>query len=77
MSHGGGGGKDKDTNNFKVVIRVRPPLPRERHGNFFFPVVNVGGDNRSCAIMEYFGREIDDREKARDIEMNPHLSCWQ
>lgn len=27
--------------------------------------------------MEYFGREIDDRERARDVEMNPHLSMWQ
>lgn len=26
--------------------------------------------------MEYFGREIDDRERARDIEMNPHLAMW-
>ena len=78
MSTAGGGGSNSSSgNNFKVVIRVRPPLARERHGNFFFPVVSVGHDNRSCAIMEYFGREIDDREKARDIELNPHLSAWQ
>ena len=55
---------------------MRPPLPRERHGNFFYPIVQVGPDSRSCAIMEYFGREIDDREKARDVEINPHLSMW-
>ena len=26
--------------------------------------------------MEYFGREVDDKERAKDIEMNPHLSIW-
>jgi len=26
--------------------------------------------------MEYFGREVDDRERARDIDMNPHLAIW-
>lgn len=27
--------------------------------------------------MEYLGQEIDERERARDIEMNPHLCIWQ
>lgn len=39
-------------------------------------VMQVDGENRSIAVMEYFGREIDDRERARDIEMNPHLAMW-
>jgi kinesin family protein 3/17 len=26
--------------------------------------------------MEYLGREIEERERARDIEMNPHLCVW-
>ena len=69
--------KDKDSNNFKVVIRVRPPLNREKHGSYFLPIVQVGQDSRSVHIMEYFGREIDDREKARDVEINPHLRLWQ
>ena len=34
-------------------------------------------DSRSIAIMEYLGREIDERERARDIELNPHLCVWQ
>ena len=63
--------------NFKVVIRVRPPLPRERHGSLFRPIVEVSPDNRSVGIMEYLGQEVDDRERARDIEMNPHLCVWQ
>ena len=56
---------------------MRPPLPREKHGNFFLPIVRAGPESKSVAIMEYFGREIDDREKARDVELNPHLSMWQ
>ena len=27
-------------------------------------------------MMEYFGREVDDRERARDIDNNPHLAIW-
>lgn len=71
---GGNNGKNRPTsanstsNNFKVVIRVRPPLPREMQGNYFLPVVQVGQDSRSVSIMEYFGREIEDRAKAIDIE---------
>lgn len=63
-------------NNFKVVIRLRPPLNREKQGNFFFPVLQVGPDSRSIAIMEYFGRELEDQARAKDVELNPHLSMW-
>jgi hypothetical protein len=27
--------------------------------------------------MEYLGQEIDERERAKDIEQNPHLCIWQ
>mmetsp|Transcript_30472 Transcript_30472/g.22602 ORF Transcript_30472/g.22602 Transcript_30472/m.22602 type:complete len:133 (+) Transcript_30472:326-724(+) len=64
--------------NFKVVIRVRPALARERmEGVEFRSVVSVSGDNHSCAIMEYLGAEVNEREKQRDIEQNPHLCVWQ
>ena len=33
-------------------------------------------DNRSLQIMEYLGQEYDEREKAKDIERNPHLCIW-
>ena len=50
--------------NFKVVIRVRPPLPREHtDGLEFRSIVNVSTDNHSCAIMEYLGAEVNEREK--------------
>lgn len=69
-------GNASSGNNFKVVVRLRPPLSREKQGNFFLPVMQVGPENRSIAIMEYFGREVDDRERARDIDNNPHLAIW-
>lgn len=43
------------SSNFQVVIRVRPPLPRERSHGVFRPVVQVSPDNKSVAIMEYLG----------------------
>jgi len=50
--------------NFKVVIRVRPPLPRERtEGCEFRSIVQVTPDNKSCAIMEYLGAEVNEHER--------------
>ena len=54
--------------NFKVVIRVRPPLAREHNRGNFVPVVEVSPDGKSVAIMEYLGQEIDDTERNRGIE---------
>jgi hypothetical protein len=56
---------------------MRPPLQRERQdGCEFRSIVNVSQDNKSCAIMEYLGAEVNEREKQRDIESNPHLCVW-
>lgn len=65
------------SSNFQVVIRVRPPLQRERSHGVFRPVVQVSPDNKSVAIMEYLGQEVDERERALDIDANPHLCVWQ
>lgn len=74
QSNYGSGSND----NFKVVIRLRPPLPREqKEGCEFRSIVSVSGDNKSCAIMEYLGAEVNEYEKQKDIEMNPHLCVWQ
>ena len=63
-------------NNFKVVIRMRPPLAREKQGNYFCPVLQVDPSSRSISLMEYFGREVDEKERAKDVELNPHLAMW-
>jgi len=70
----------QDASNFKVVIRLRPPLAREcPHGKFehFASIVQVSPDSKSCAIMEYLGAEIEERERTKDIDQNPHLAVWQ
>ena len=70
-------GNKNNGNNFSVVVRVRPPLQRESHSGYFSPIIQVSPDNRSIAIMEYLGREIEEKERAKDIDQNPHLAVWQ
>ena len=61
-----------------MVIRLRPPLPRECRADCEFrSIVDISQDNRSCAIMEYLGAEVNEHEKQQDIEQNPHLCVWQ
>ena len=67
-----------NSQNFKVVIRVRPPLPREKvQGCHFRPIVSVGQGNKSVAIMEYLGAEVTEKDRQRDMDVNPHLCVWQ
>jgi kinesin family protein 3/17 len=64
--------------NFRVVIRIRPPLPRERvQGCQFRSIVQVGSKNKSCSIMEYLGAEVTEKERQRDMDQNQHLCVWQ
>ena len=58
-----------NSDNMKVVIRVRPPLQRECvSGCEFRPVVKVGMDNKTCQIMQYLGAEVNEKERQRDID---------
>jgi kinesin family protein 3/17 len=67
-----------NNDNMKVVIRLRPPLQRECvDGCDFRPIANVSMDNKSCSIMEYLGAEVNEKERQRDIDQNPHLCVWQ
>lgn len=55
------GGLGDSNDNFKVVIRVRPPLPRERvEGCEFRSIVSVAPTNKTCSIMEYLGAEVNE-----------------
>ena len=48
-----GNNGDKQSNNFSVVIRVRPPLERELHGDRPFEnVVRVDAEARSIVLSE-------------------------
>jgi len=60
--------------NFKVVIRVRPPLAREMSENLdFMPVTQITTDNKACVIQEYLGAEVTEFGRQRDIRENPHV----
>jgi len=37
----------------------------------------VGAKNKSVGIMEYLGAEVTEKERQRDMDMNPHLCVWQ
>lgn len=50
--------------NFKVVIRVRPPLPREINQMYgFSSIVGVSQDSKSVTILEYLGAALNDAER--------------
>jgi hypothetical protein len=52
---------DDRSNNFKVVIRVRPPLPRELNGHSRFQnVISVDTDCRQMTISENLNVSKDD-----------------
>ena len=71
--------------NFKVVVRVRPPLKREMPGKTekdefgkqlnFLPVTQISDNNRHCTLLEYLGQECTEKGRQRDIQKNPqHLT---
>lgn len=64
-------GKD---DNFKVIIRVRPPLPREQDSSVpFRSILHIASDNKGVSLMEYMGAEVDEAERQIDIQENPQL----
>ena len=72
----------RDTNNFKVVVRVRPPLKRELPPKGekdedglsvkFKSVAEISLDNRQLTLLEYLGQEVTEKGRQRDIERHPH-----
>jgi chromosomal replication initiation ATPase DnaA len=39
--------------------------------------VSVAAKNNSVAIMEYLGAEVTEKERQKDMDLNPHLCVWQ
>lgn len=70
-----------DTNNFKVVVRVRPPLKRELPPKGerdedgltikFRPITEISYDQKTLTVFEYLGQELTEKGRQRDIERNP------
>lgn len=60
--------------NFKVIIRVRPPLPREQEPSCpFRSCLHISPDNKNISLMEYMGAEVNEAERQLDIQENPQL----
>lgn len=60
---------DNSSNNFKVVVRVRPPLPREMlsDGENFCSVVKVNNEDmdhvsKDICLVEYLGMAVDEHQ---------------
>ncbi|OMJ85318.1 hypothetical protein SteCoe_13417 [Stentor coeruleus] len=63
--------------NFKVVIRVRPPLSREIDQMYgFSSIVSVSPDHKQISIQEYLGAASNDMEREQDIQENPGLVTY-
>ncbi|OMJ69110.1 hypothetical protein SteCoe_33260 [Stentor coeruleus] len=63
--------------NFKVVIRVRPPLSREIDPMYgFSSIVSVSPDHKQISIQEYLGAASNDMEREQDIQENPGLVTY-
>ena len=72
----------RDTNNFKVVVRVRPPLKRELPPKGekdddgltlkFKSVAEISMDQRQLTLLEYLGQELTEKGRQRDLERHPH-----
>lgn len=70
-----------NTTNFRVVVRVRPPLTRELPPKGekdddglkvkFSPITDISEDGRVLTLCEYLGKELTEKGRQRDIERNP------
>jgi len=54
--------------NFKVVIRVRPPLNRELRNGYEMSTIQVSEDHKSCSIYEYYN--MDGFEESINSDMS-------
>lgn len=62
------------SDNLKVVIRIRPALPREIEDSLpFRSIVLISNENKSCNLVEYLGAELIEKERQREWIENPNL----
>ena len=64
------------SDNFKVAVRVRPPVDRELDSdNNFFSVIRVLDDS-ALTIIEYMGVADTDLEREESLKENPSLANY-
>lgn len=62
------------SDNMKVMIRIRPPLPREMEpGVPFRSIAEVSDNKKSISLVEYLGTETDELERQHELIENPSL----
>ena len=62
------------TDNLKVAIRIRPPLPREIEKNLpFRSIVITNKENSTCSLVEYIGAELDEVGRQKEWISNPQM----
>ena len=64
----------KTSTYLKVMIRIRPPLPRELYPNLpFRSIVQVSPSLTSLSLIEYLGTSMDEKERQNEFLLNPSL----
>ncbi|EGR29876.1 kinesin motor domain protein, partial [Ichthyophthirius multifiliis] len=58
--------------NCKVIIRVRPPLPREIDDGKFISTIQVSPESKKICIYEYYNIELVESEKLQEFLNNPN-----
>jgi len=64
---------DDNNKNFKVVVRVRPPVQRELESDHFISTTQVNPDSKRISIYEYFNAECIDAENAAEYLEDPNM----
>ena len=60
--------------NMKVMVRIRPPLPREMEfGIPFRSICEVSSDRTTLTILEYTGVSLDELERQHELIHNPSI----
>ena len=58
----------------KVMVRIRPPLPREMEfGIPFRSICEVSSDRTTLTILEYTGLSLDELERQHELIHNPSI----
>ena len=60
--------------NMKVMVRIRPPLPREMEfGIPFRSICEISSDKKVLTILEYMGASTDELERQHELIHNPSI----
>ncbi|CAD8077157.1 unnamed protein product [Paramecium sonneborni] len=64
--------QQSSNDNFKVVVRVRPPLQREVVDGRFISTIQVSPDHKKICLYEYYNIDLVEPEHLEDYLNNPN-----